>query len=282
MKTFKIILVIISIGIILSGCSEKKNRVEVVPNLENEYMSLNDVDNLPDMGKDFYKKMDNDFEDAVKNLHVNNPKAWTLFIIKLRVYLNKKGTIDKIKDLYTKYPFQTPDSVIIYNNREELDKQLALKLSNLKFPPFQKNGKNVKVWYDLTSEISLDPHGKYNVGPPYFTLIPTSLHEDVDKMPSLVKSFKPHYPTIAKLKGTEGKVYVKVYVNAEGKPLSAVILKSDNKVFNQPSIDAAAKFKFSPAMKDNKPVGAWVVLPFKYTLDSSKNDKIPSEMMEKK
>lgn len=133
-----------------------------------------------------------------------------------------------------------------------------------------------------TPIITLNPNGKYSVGLPSSMLLPMPLHEDVDKMPLIVKSFKPHYPTIAKMKGEEGKVYVKVYVNAEGKPQGAVILKSDNEIFNQPSIDAVAKFKFSPAIKDNKPVGAWVVLPFKYTLESSKESKLPLNNLKKK
>lgn len=151
MKTIKIFLVIIFSAIILSGCSEKKNRIEIVPNLENEYLSLNEVDSLPNItGMDFTKKMYNDFEDAVKNLHVNNHKIWTLFNIDIRVYLNENGTIDKIKDIYThKYPFQLPDSVIIYKDHQKLDKQLVIRLVNWKLKPAQKNGKNVKVWFDF-------------------------------------------------------------------------------------------------------------------------------------
>ncbi len=37
------------------------------------------------------------------------------------------------------------------------------------------------------------------------------------------------------------------------------------------------KFKFTPAIKNNEPVGVWVVIPFKYKLDASKEGEVSSK-----
>ena len=89
----------------------------------------------------------------------------------------------------------------------------------------------------------------------------------VDKQPQVKKSFPPAYPEQAKRDGIEGTVYVKLFVNKEGKPIKPVVIKSDNEVFNQSALDAAMNFEFTPAVKDNRDISIWVVIPFKFKLD---------------
>jgi TonB family protein len=88
----------------------------------------------------------------------------------------------------------------------------------------------------------------------------------VDEEPALVKSVGPVYPEEARKNGLEGTVYVKIWVDTEGKAKEAVILKSDDAIFNQASLDAAKQFQFTPASKDGKPVAVWVSVPFKFKL----------------
>ncbi|MGD1006390.1 MAG: energy transducer TonB [Ignavibacteriaceae bacterium] len=89
----------------------------------------------------------------------------------------------------------------------------------------------------------------------------------VEKQPQVVVQGSPIYPDLAKRAGVEGTVYVKILVNKEGKPTKAVVIKSDSEVFNQPSIDAALKFVFTPAIQHKSPVMVWVVIPFKFKLN---------------
>ena len=90
----------------------------------------------------------------------------------------------------------------------------------------------------------------------------------VEKLPQVVSSAAPAYPELAKRAGVEGTVYVKILVNKEGKPLKAVVIKSASDIFNQPAIDAAMKFVFTPAIQHHNPVMVWVVVPFKFKLSS--------------
>jgi protein TonB len=89
----------------------------------------------------------------------------------------------------------------------------------------------------------------------------------VEKQPQVVVSVPPVYPELAKRAGVEGTVYVKILVNKEGKAIKAVVLKSDSEVFNQPAIEAAMKFVFTPAIQHKSPVMVWVVVPFKFKLN---------------
>jgi TonB family protein len=95
----------------------------------------------------------------------------------------------------------------------------------------------------------------------------------VDKEPTLLKKVEPVYPELAKKAGLEGKVWVKIWVDTEGKPKQVVVLKSDSDVFNQVTIDAAKQFLFTPAYLKDKPVAVWVSVPFRYALAEKQAQK---------
>lgn len=102
---------------------------------------------------------------------------------------------------------------------------------------------------------------------------------NVDQMPKIVSQAIAHYPELAKKAGIEGRVFVKIWVNKKGEPKKAVVLKSDNNIFDQPSVDAAMKYRFSPAIYRDKPVDVWVVIPFTYKLKPGPN-QTPSDSSE--
>jgi protein TonB len=86
----------------------------------------------------------------------------------------------------------------------------------------------------------------------------------VDRPPRFVVSVMPVYPEAALKDGLEGKVFVEVDIDTNGVVTQAVVKQSSNKVFDQPSIDAAMKYRFTPAVKDGKRVAVWVTIPFQY------------------
>lgn len=89
----------------------------------------------------------------------------------------------------------------------------------------------------------------------------------VEKQPVPVKVVQPEYPDIAKRAGIEGTVIVKILVDKEGKAKKANIVKSDGEVFDQPSINAALQWVFTPALMNNGPVAVWVSVPFRFRLN---------------
>jgi len=88
----------------------------------------------------------------------------------------------------------------------------------------------------------------------------------VEKQPQIVKKVEPVYPELAMRAGLEGKVWVKIWVDKEGKPREVRILKSDAEIFNEPAVEAAKQFIFTPAYMNKGPVSVWVSVPFKFKL----------------
>lgn len=87
-----------------------------------------------------------------------------------------------------------------------------------------------------------------------------------EKPPEAVKQVQPKYPDLATRAGLEGTVWVKIWVDKEGKPKKAVVQKSDAEIFNQPATEAAMGWIFTPAMMKNGPVSVWVSIPFRFKL----------------
>ncbi len=116
-------------------------------------------------------------------------------------------------------------------------------------------GGNVKITQDLKVDAPTDQTPDINA------------FVAVEKEPQPVVTAQPEYPDLAKRAGIEGTVYVKILVSKEGKPIKAVVIKSDSEVFNQPAINAAMKFVFTPAIQHKSPVMVWVVVPFRFKLN---------------
>ncbi|MHB8581258.1 MAG: energy transducer TonB [Ignavibacteriaceae bacterium] len=128
------------------------------------------------------------------------------------------------------------------------------QMSQVSSPVGEGTGGNVKITQDLKVEAPNDI-------PDMYAFVP------VEKQPEVVVSARPEYPDLAKRAGIEGTVYVKILVNKQGKPIKAVVIKSDSEVFNQPAVNAAMKFVFTPAIQHKSPVMVWVVIPFRFKLN---------------
>lgn len=95
--------------------------------------------------------------------------------------------------------------------------------------------------------------------------------EKLDKYPEPVGGIEAMiknvvYPVSAKDAGIEGKVFVKVIIDEEGNVTETSILKSVNADCDKAAMDAIKKTKFTPGIKDNKPVKAEVVIPVMFKL----------------
>jgi protein TonB len=82
--------------------------------------------------------------------------------------------------------------------------------------------------------------------------------------PEMIKQVNPQFPSFASQMRMEGTVWVKIAVGTAGKPIDVRILKSENEAFNEAAIEAAARFEFTPAYLDDKPVATWVSIPIRF------------------
>lgn len=92
----------------------------------------------------------------------------------------------------------------------------------------------------------------------------------VEKEPVVVRKVEPKYPELAMRAGLEGKVWVKIWVDKEGKVKQVLVQKSDAEIFNEAALNAAKQFLFTPAYMNNGPVSVWVSVPFKFKLADRK------------
>lgn len=95
---------------------------------------------------------------------------------------------------------------------------------------------------------------------------PPPIFVPFEKGPVVVKSVAPVYPPLALKAGLEGRVFVKIWVDKQGKPRQVEILKSDYEILNDAAVEAAKHFVFTPAYMNNGPVSVWVSLPFIFKL----------------
>ncbi len=88
----------------------------------------------------------------------------------------------------------------------------------------------------------------------------------VEKDPVLIKGAEATYPELAVKAGLEGKVWVKIWVDQEGRAHKAVVLKSTAEIFDKAVVEAAMRFVFVPAYMNGGPVAVWVTIPFTFKL----------------
>lgn len=158
------------------------------------------------------------------------------------------------------YSISTDDEGI-YQLKAEAEGYESQILNNV----FFKEGKNSGGFFTL-QKVSQEP-------PPDF--VPVERHPQ----PISGKNPAPLYPEEAKKQKLEGTVWIKIWVDKKGNAHKAVVLKSDAEIFNQPSIDAALKWKFEPAMVKGKPIDVWVSIPFKYKLQPDLKSENPKELL---
>jgi len=266
--------------IVFLSCEEKK-QIEIIPNLEAEYLSENEVDKPAEFisdSKGSAKGGSEDLIEAIKSIHDGQNKDTLRYIIKLRLYINEKGKIDKIKDassLYDRTEYST-DGVKNYLMRDKMNQALALKLANLGFEPAMKDGKNAKSWADVKGvNILATPDGKFQIEMPDFLsglfsskgkylIAADEMPEPIGGLASIQKNIR--YPQLAKLAGIEGKVYVLAFLDEVGNVANARVIKGIGAGCDEAALEAVKIVKFTPARNNGKPVKVQVTIPIVFKL----------------
>ena len=127
------------------------------------------------------------------------------------------------------------------------------ELSNTPSPALEDFGANGNVQIEKDIQIEGDEPGMDEFVP-------------VEKGPQIVKQVVPIYPDMARRAGLEGVVWVKILVGKDGKPVKVAVAKSSTEIFEEPALEAARQFLFTPAVMNNGPVKVWVSVPFRFKL----------------
>lgn len=78
----------------------------------------------------------------------------------------------------------------------------------------------------------------------------------------------PKYPLLAREKGYEGTVYLRVLVRADGRVERLAIDRSSGyEILDRAAVDSVKEWAFFPAKKSGKSVESWVLLPVRFALN---------------
>ena len=97
----------------------------------------------------------------------------------------------------------------------------------------------------------------------------------MESRPAIIDSTKgnnkpPIYPVAARLKGIEGSVLLRVFVDRLGRPLKVVVAKSSNfRSLDKAAVLAVKTWSFVPAKRHGHNVSAIVSVPIRFTLIDS-------------
>lgn len=90
----------------------------------------------------------------------------------------------------------------------------------------------------------------------------------VDRMPAAVRRVKPVYPMAARRRGLNGRVVLRLYVDEHGGVREVRVQSAEPAgMFEAQAVAAARRWRFTPAMAHGEPVGMWMTLPVRFTLD---------------
>ncbi|AOS83158.1 energy transducer TonB [Chlorobaculum limnaeum] len=87
--------------------------------------------------------------------------------------------------------------------------------------------------------------------------------------PTVVSTPRLIYPEMARIAGLEGRVFVRVLISEEGRPMKAEVVKripADQTVFDKEATRIAMETKYTAGVQNGRRVRVWMTIPVRFTL----------------
>jgi len=95
--------------------------------------------------------------------------------------------------------------------------------------------------------------------------------DSVDRLPRILEKVKPAYPEHARRLRRTGVVTLRFLVDAEGRVRQPrVVEAAPAGLFEDSALAAVRRWRFSPAMRQGRPVAVWLILPVRFTLETDR------------
>jgi protein TonB len=91
---------------------------------------------------------------------------------------------------------------------------------------------------------------------------------DLDRTPRPTAQIPPDYPSALRQAGIGGEVLVEFSVDATGRVLSARVLKSTRREFEEPTLRAVQRWHFEPGKRNGRAVPFRMVVPVDFSVGS--------------
>jgi protein TonB len=89
----------------------------------------------------------------------------------------------------------------------------------------------------------------------------------LDNPPQTRVQTAPAYPPNARATGLGGEVWVEFAVDESGRVLHPRVVRSNDPIFDEPTLRAVAKWRFEPGRKSGRPVSFRMIVPVTYRLE---------------
>jgi TonB family protein len=86
-----------------------------------------------------------------------------------------------------------------------------------------------------------------------------------DSAPVLLESFTPRYPAELRAEQTDGNVTVQFVVGEDGAVQEFSVIASDHPAFSAAALEALARWRFRPGIKDRKPAATRIQIDFPFS-----------------
>ena len=236
----KKLIMFFTIILLVMGCNEKQNKVDIIRLNDNNYLSGHELDNskevfLSNYNKNLYDLISN----KIKKSGISLNEEFDSYNFSL--FVNESGKLDKI--------------IVLKEPDDKITSIMTDVLSNQTFEIATKDGKPVKYRFDwnYTSE---------------YRIAVEQMPEPIGGLSAIQKNI--HYPEIARRAGIEGKVYILAFINEAGNVVTTKVLKGIGAGCDEAAAEAVRKIKFKPGMQRGIPVKVQVTVPILFKLSDKK------------
>ena len=95
-------------------------------------------------------------------------------------------------------------------------------------------------------------------------------HAACEQPPQLNSTPPPIYPEAARAECIDGRVFVRVLIDEQGRAVRCEIVKrvpQDSTVFDTEATRIAMKSTYTPGIQNGKPVRVWMTFPIRFSFD---------------
>ena len=168
---------------------------------------------------------------------------------------------------------QSPVRKTVKNQKEvkkKTQKQITKNVTNTNNKSKQiteSENKSENKFKGQSEPASIEPRGSETVGQP--EALGTVGHNTELAYPDYNHNPKPRYPKVARKRGYEGEVKLKVFVLANGKVGKIEIIRpSGHEILDQSAPKAVRDWVFVPGKENGKEISSWVTVPITFQLKS--------------